>query len=153
MWKRPANRNEFNLCTFELLKLCDKKLGLNYLHSTAQQTNHYPHIFLDDLCLLECIFYSNRPMVSLVYILEFSSTMFEKTTVGRRAFWVIIKKCNGFTSQVIWFTSRGKKIIPSFRIHCIVKLECANSIYFKLNYTLLLLLFKLCMNSLCRLEV
>ena len=68
-------------------------------------------------------------LVSLVYILEFSSTMFEKTTVGRRAFWV--KKCNGFTSQVIWFTSRGKKIVPSFRIHCVVKLECANSIYFQ----------------------
>ena len=51
---------------------------------------------------------------------EFSSAMFEITTVVRRAFWV--KKCDGFASKVIRITSWGNKSDLSLRIQC-VKVE------------------------------
>ena len=85
--KRPANRSEF-VHSFEFFKLCDEKLSLNSLHSTAQKTYRSPRHFYDDLRgLVSCFrFYFNRPMMFSAYILNFSSTIFEKTTVDSRAF-------------------------------------------------------------------
>lgn len=69
--------------------------------------------------VFERIFRHNRPDALKVQFSAYPA-MFEKTTVAYGAYWV--KKCNGFTSQVIWITSWGQKFDRSFRIHC-VKLE------------------------------